>query len=374
MSYLQNRAETFNKIKNQSKNDSVYSSDEALVLNGDSLMLLKQIPDNSISLILTDPPYHSTKKKNIVNDTAFSADKEFINWMFDYSVEWKRILKSNGSLYLFCSSRMSAKLEVMMSENFNILSHIVWSKPNEPGFDGWKRKMKKESLRQWYAHSERILFFEPAVEGNLNRSSFGNFLKENRLLCKMSGHKLTELIGAYGKVNHGGSVSNWEAGRNVPSKEQYLKVCEALLSTGKINSMPPYEDVIRPFNVCANVEFTDVWDFYSVRPYDGKHPAEKPQDMLSHCINSSSYPNDIVLDCFAGSGSTAISAIYNGRKSISMEIEKKWIDVICSRINLFENETKINSLKPQAIMKVTKTKGVNKMPKKVEGLTLFSQM
>ena len=374
MSYQINRVETFHKIKNQSKNDSIYSSDEALVLYGDSLELLKQIPSNSISLILTDPPYHSTKKKNIVNDTAFGSDKEFISWMSDYSKEWKRVLKSNGSLYLFCSSRMSAQLEVMMSEHFNVLSHVVWSKPNEPGFDGWKGKMKKESLRQWYAHSERILFFEPSAEGNLNRSPFGNFLREKRLLCEMSGHKLTELTGAFGKVNHGGAVSNWEAGRNVPSREQYLKICDAFLSTGKINSMPPYEDVIRPFNVCANVDFTDVWDFYSVRPYDGKHPAEKPQDMLSHCVNSSSYPDDIVLDCFAGSGSTAISALFNGRKSISMEIEKKWAEVICSRVKTYEEDSKVNSLQPEVIMKVTKTKGVNKNPKKTEGLTLFSQI
>jgi len=58
---------------------------------------------------------------------------------------------------------MAARLELMFSENFNILSHIVWTKSNDPGFDGWKGKMKKEALRQWYAHSERIIFAESVI-------------------------------------------------------------------------------------------------------------------------------------------------------------------------------------------------------------------
>ena len=374
LNYKIDRENTFKRIKTFLDKSCKYSSENALVFHNDSLELLKKIPNQSISLILTDPPYHSTKKKNIANDTAFSSDNEFVNWMNEYSKEWRRILKTNGALYLFCSSKMSARLEVMMSERFNVLSHIVWSKPNEPGFDGWKGKMKKESLRQWYAHSERILFFEPSIKENLMRSPFGHFLRKNRIKCELSGHKLTELTGAYGKVNHGGAVSNWETGRNIPSREQYNKICIAFLSTDKIDSMPPYEDVIRPFNVNSKIEFTDVWDFYSVRPYNGKHPAEKPQDMLSHCIQSSSFENDIVLDCFAGSGSTAISAIHNNRKSISIELEDKWVNAIVSRLKSFENESSLDGLNPQAVMKLTKTNGVNKSQVFTDTPTLFNQI
>ena len=63
----------------------------------------------------------------------------------------------------------------------------------------------------------------------------------------------------------------------------------------------------------------------SVRPFLGKHPAEKPQDMLLHIIQASSYPGDIVLDCFAGSGSTGVAAIRLGRRTVCMEIEEQWI-------------------------------------------------
>ncbi|MBT8243891.1 site-specific DNA-methyltransferase [Winogradskyella sp.] len=369
--YKISRRNDFQDLKNNLSKDSIYSDDDAIVCEGDSLEILKSIPNNSISLILIDPPYHSTKKKNIKNDTAFSNDDEFITWINDFSKEWLRILKANGSLYLFCSSKMSAKLEVCLSERFNVLSHVVWSKPNEPGFDGWKGKMKKESLRQWYAHSERILFLEPAVEGNLGRSCFAKFLREQRLKSGLSGHQLTEYTGAYGKVNHGGAVSNWETGRNVPSKEQYQKICKAFLETGKIKVLPPYEDVIRPFNVNKEVEFTDVWDFYSVRPYKGKHPAEKPLDMLEHCIQSSSYEEDIVLDCFAGSGSTAVSALLNNRKTISVELDNDWALAIKKRLEKFKDDELTQKVSKELIMK--RTKAFIKTEAKEKVMTLFNQ-
>jgi adenine-specific DNA-methyltransferase len=347
----------FNKIKEQFSADLTFKDSNAILINGDSLAAIKKIPDQTISLILTDPPYHTTKKKNITNDTAFETDDEFLEWLEMFSKEWHRILKPNGSIYVYCSSAMAARIEVLMMKRFNILSHIVWTKPNDPGFDGWKQKTKKESLRQWYDHSERIIFAEPAYPGNLNKSSFGHFLKSVRVESNMTTNKLTELTGAYGKVNHGGSAANWEAGRNIPSRDQYSKICEAILSCGKVKKMPFYEDVIRPFNVNSNIQFTDVWDFFSVRPYNGKHPAEKPIDMLEHSIISASYEGDIVLDCFAGSGSTAIAALNTGRKSISIELDPKWVYAINKRLeNYTEDYSKLLIKKNHDISKFIKTK------------------
>jgi len=308
------------------------SSSRALVAQGDALSLLEKFPNHSVSLILTDPPYHATKKQNIYGDTAFAHDRHYLEWMGRFASEWRRILKLNGSLFCFCDSSMAARLEVLLSERFNVLSHIVWTKPNDPGFDGWKGKMKKEALRQWYPHSERILFAEPAVEGNLRRSPFGHFLRTMRQKAGLTMHQLTAAIGAHGKVNHGGAVSNWEAGRNTPSREQYDKLCKALINTGKVKSMPPYEDVIRVFKVDGSREFTDVWTFPSVRPYKGKHPAEKPLALLEHAIEATTYPGDLVLDCFGGSGNTALAALNLKRHAISIEIESKWAAQIASRV------------------------------------------
>jgi len=206
------REQDFEAIKLTLSNSIRFSAVDALVSEGDSVELLKKLPDHSVSLILTDPPYHATKKQNIYGDTAFAEDQHYLEWMAQYAIEWRRVLRTNGSLFCFCDSSMAARLEVMLSERFNILSHVVWTKPNDPGFDGWKGKMKKEALRQWYPHSERIIFAEPAVEGNLHRSPFAQFLREVRKKSGLSGHQLTEITGAYGNVNHGGAVSNWELG------------------------------------------------------------------------------------------------------------------------------------------------------------------
>lgn len=337
MPYKEDRLRKFNKISSVLSDEIYCSSPSAIVLEGDSLEIIKRIPSSSISLILTDPPYHATKKKNIYGDTNFKKDECYLDWMREYAKEWKRILKPNGSLFCYCDSSMSAKLEVMFSEYFNILSHVVWTKPNEPGFDGWKGKMKKESLRQWYSHSERIIFVEPALDGNLHRSPFANLLREARQKSELSGHKLTEMVGAYGKVNHGGAVSNWEAGRNTPSREQYQKICDAILSTGKVNKMPYYEDAIRPFFMSKDKEFTDVWNFPSVRPFKGKHPAEKPLEMLKHAIEATTYEGDIVLDCFGGSGSTMLATIETNRLAISIEIEHQWVVSIAQKLELQSN-------------------------------------
>ena len=321
----------FTEIRNR-YSDEYYNTDESILVNGDSLELLKKIPDHSIALILTDPPYHSTKKRNIVGDTSFSKDSEYIDWMKKYAKEWKRVLKHNGSVFCFCSSVMSAQLQVMFSEYFNVLSEIIWTKPNAPGYDGWKQKMKKESLRQWYPHSERIIFLENAAEGNLFKSYFGGQLTAWRKSVKMSTIKLAELTGAYGKVNHGGAVANWEAGRNIPSKEQFEKLKVALSEAG-VPNIPDYEDIIRPFNVNKDVEFTDIWTFENVRQYKGKHPAEKPIDLLEHAIKATTYEGDIVLDCFAGSASTGVAAMNLGRKSILSEVDSEWCNYGTNNLN-----------------------------------------
>ena len=310
---------------------------------GDAAQILRALPSNSVSLILTDPPYHSTKKRNIYGDSSFERDIDFLKWMSSFAKEWRRVLKPNGSLFCFCSSKMAARLEVMFSKYFNVLSQVVWTKPNEPGFDGWKGKMKKEALRSWYPHSERILFGEPAREGNLRRSPLGALLREARKQCGLSTIALAEIIEAYGKVNHGGAVANWEAGRNIPSEAQYERLSKTLASFDPGLKLPPYRDAVRPFNVDGNSAYTDIWSFPSVRPYKGKHPAEKPIELLEHAICATTYRNDVVLDCFAGSGSSIVAALRNDRKAIGIEIDEPWFRSSVATIQNIEASPSLSS-------------------------------
>lgn len=322
----------FNPFAACFETEAVFKGTRSIVAMGDALALLERVPDASASLILTDPPYHSTKKANVVGDRAFAKDAQYLSWISELATHWRRILKPNGAVYIFCATAMAARLEVALSTLFRPMSHITWTKPNEPGFDGWKGKMKKEALRAWYPHSERILFFEQAGEENERRSALADFLKQQRIAAGVSQWELTERIGAYGKVNHGGAVSNWEAGRNVPSREQYEKICAVLEGTGRIAPMPSYEDVVRPFNMAGHLQYTDVWDFPSVRPYRRKHPAEKPVDMLRHAIEATTYEGDVVLDCFAGSGATGVAAVMANRRAVLIEIEGRWANRSAERL------------------------------------------
>ena len=60
-----------------------------------------------MSLVLADPPYHSTKKANIHGDKAFAEDDEYLAWMRAYGAEWKRILRPNGAAYVFAATTIS---------------------------------------------------------------------------------------------------------------------------------------------------------------------------------------------------------------------------------------------------------------------------
>ena len=118
------RIKDFFTIKSSLQPYTEFVSQNSVIVAGDSLELLKFIPEKSVSLILTDPPYHSTKKKNIFGDRDFEEDQFFINWISKFADEWIRILKPNGSLFCFCSTEMSARLEIMFSQKFNVLSQI----------------------------------------------------------------------------------------------------------------------------------------------------------------------------------------------------------------------------------------------------------
>jgi adenine-specific DNA-methyltransferase len=72
--------------------------------------------------------------------------------------------------------------------------------------------------------------------------------------------------------------------------------------------------------VTKHVPYTNVWDFKPVQWYPGKHPCEKPLDLMRHIIEASSRPGDMVLDTFVGSGSTPIACRELGRRFVGCEM------------------------------------------------------
>ena len=98
----------------------MYSSSKSLLMKGNCVDLMDELPENSVQLILTDPPYHITKKKNIRGDTSFISDEQYLNWMREVASKWNRILAPNGTIYCFCASGIASRLEMVFQKYFNI--------------------------------------------------------------------------------------------------------------------------------------------------------------------------------------------------------------------------------------------------------------
>jgi site-specific DNA-methyltransferase (adenine-specific) len=102
----------------------------------------------------------------------------------------------------------------------------------------------------------------------------------------------------------------------------------------------PYADLVaeynatrRPFNIRERKHSTDVWTFDPVSPFPGKHPCEKPQSMLRHMVTASSRPGELILDPFAGSGSTLLAAAGEGRRAIGIEKDERWCEHAANRLS-----------------------------------------
>lgn len=287
---------------------------------GDCLEVMKLIPSESVDLCVIDPPYFKVKKHYW--DKQWDNSDKFVSFMGLVFNEIHRILKKSGSIYVFCYPKLAFEIEAELRNHFNVLNHIVWEKFNDKGFDGWKQKTSKESLRKFYPNSERIIFAE--------KQSFGKILKKERVKAGYTTISLAEIIGAFGKTNHGGSVSNWENDLNIPTEEQYKKL-QSLLE------LPNRNDVIRTFNCKSDIQYTDVLHYKTVRPYKGKHPCEKPKELIKQLVEMSSNENDIVIDCFGGSGILAEVCIETKRDWIVIEKDEEYYNLSLKRVGDFLN-------------------------------------
>ena len=92
-----------------------------------------------------------------------------------------------------------------------------------------------------------------------------------------------------------------------------------------------------------------VWSMGTPKPIEkkfGKHPTQKPEDLLRRIVLASTNKGDLVIDPFTGSSTTGIAAYLYGRKFIGIDTEKKFLDLSIKRFedldyNLFTNHKKI---------------------------------
>jgi site-specific DNA-methyltransferase (adenine-specific) len=297
--------------------------------NTDCLKVLSTLPDNSIDLIATDPPYFRVVAAQW--DRQWKTEQHFYQWLESVLIEMARVLKPNGSLYLFAGPYTATNVEVLVAKHFNVLNQIVWAKPS-----GRWNGCNKESLRKFFPQTEHIVFAESAKPKPFGFESIRAYLhnaiidagvtqKQVDIACgvKMSGHWFGKSQWSMIPESHYKTL-NKLVGGHLKSHQSIYKEYRRLLD--EINQAR------RVFNVTKHVPFTNVWNYKPIQYYLGKHPCEKPIDMMKHIINTSSLPGQTVLDCFVGGGSTPIACLETDRKFIGSELGKEEFKGALNRI------------------------------------------
>jgi site-specific DNA-methyltransferase (adenine-specific) len=320
------------------------------------------MPDNSVDAVITDPPYFKFKKN--AWDNQWDKPTEFLSWLDSVLEQVYRILYPNGSLYLFASPKMAARVEVTIAQRFNVLNSIVWAKGGgNAKSGGWWAAANKETLRNFFPETERIIFAEHYGADGYAKGEAGYetkcdelrgfvfeplraYLDGERIRAEVSKSQVNSLFDGPNVAQYWWQQRNFQ----LPTKERYETLRAGLSNlnhggeylTREYEDLRreyedlrrEYEDLRRPFAVTPDVPYTDVWDFATVGAYSGKHPTEKPLDMMRHIVTVSTKPDAIVFDPFMGSGTTGVAAVQTGRNFIGCEIDAGYFEIAKRRIEL----------------------------------------
>ena len=355
------------------------------IIHGEALEVMRGMADNSVDAVVTDPPYFKVKGEDW--DHQWAKPEQFIEWMGQLAEQWQRVLKPNGSLYVFASPKMAARVEVKLLERFDVLNRIRWVKDA-----GWHQKAEKEALRSFLSHWEEIIFAEHYGADNIAKGEAGYAAKCDELRGFVFEPLRAYLVDEFNQsgidkiqfnvicgfsASAGGMASRHYLSQSqwcLPTFEHYHKLREA---TGRFQRpyeelrqqyeelrqqyeelrqqyeelRQQYEELRRPFNVTAEDQYTDVWTFPTVQAYQGKHVCEKPLALMEHIIKASTRPGAIVLDCFAGSAATGHACVNIGRDFIGIELCERWAATGRRRLELASSGVKsrrIGAMVPDA--------------------------
>ena len=241
------------------------------IINGNSLLELKKIPDESFDLVFADPPYNlqlrnqlirpDRSKVNAVNDEwdQFESFKVYDDFIINWLSECRRVLKKNGSIWVIGSYhnifRVGAKIQDL---GFWILNDVIWNKNNPmPNFRGTRFTNAHETL----------------IWASKDKNSKYTFNYQS-LKCLNDDLQIR---------------STWN-----------LPICngnERLKENGK-----------------------------------KVHSTQKPESLLHRILLASSNKNDLILDPFLGSGTTAVVAKKLGRIFYGIEKDKRYFDAANKRL------------------------------------------
>lgn len=260
------------------------------ILHGNCEEVLQYFPDNSVDLIFTSPPYADQRQRTY---GGVSPD-HYVDWFLPKAKQFQRVLKPTGTFILNIKERVvngerhTYVLELILAMRklgWLWTEEFIWYKKNSyPG--KWPNRFRDN----W----ERLLQFNKQKRFKMNQEAVmvpvGNWAKERLANLSETDHTRDEskVESGFGK-----NVSNW-VGR----------------------------DLVYPTNVihlateCANRD----------------HSAAFPLALPTWFIKLFTDPNDLVLDPFIGSGTTAVAALQLGRSYVGIDLDKRYIELAQTRV------------------------------------------
>lgn len=259
---------------------------------GDCLEEMKSIPDKSVDMILTSPPYADRRR----NCYEGMGTDQYVDWFLKFAVEFKRILKPTGSFFLNIKPHCNKgervlyvmKLVIALKEEigFRFTDEFCWTKIGMPGkFNG---RFKNA--------------FEPVYHFTIDKG----FTHNPYSVAKQA----TDISKARYKRKASGETQNGSKFAGIRRLDR---------DEDKVNLALPSN----------HIHFTQKNNQHSIQ---SKHPAVYPEELCEFFIKAFSNEGDIILDPFMGSGTTGVACKALNRSFIGIELDQGYFDIGKERI------------------------------------------
>lgn len=261
-----------------------YVERDGVLCAGDCLSLMRSMRPESVDLIFADPPYSIGK----ADWDTFDSPEAYL----DFSVNWisqaSRVLKSNGTLYICGFSEILADLHRPAMEYFHACRWIIWYYKNKANLGS-----------DWGRSHESILCLRKSEDYIMNTDSVR--IPYNAHTLRYPSHPQAESS----QYHNGNRRGNW--------------------TPHPLGAKP--KDVIEIPTTCNGMgEKTP-------------HPTQKPEELLRKIILASSHENQLVLDPFVGSGTTAVCARQLNRRFIGIDQNPEYLSWAVQRLQSVKKQT-----------------------------------
>lgn len=310
------------------------------LMQGDCLELMKEIPDGSVDLVLTDPPYGTMKgieKSRASQDIGYKAcDWDEVINTADMFAECSRVLRPNGKCVLFGQEPFTSMIITSALPSLPFLYRAAWVKNSAANVLGCNKAMV--SLFEDVCVFARIgtdkdhtnplrKTMQKYVEKYGKAKIVGLFEKEGRYTSSLSARV------------HASYKFGFNGGERIDLLDKKMY---SYLKENGIDFIEEWEQLEKMYKAHESKRGSvfNLWQGNKTKPNvlqypkdgGGYHPTQKPVALLEDLIQTFSNPGDTVFDFTMGSGSTGVACVNTGRNFIGIELDSGYFEIAQKRI------------------------------------------